>query len=130
TPLLVRSTRLGGSHLHVKMTQDAPAGARNAGKTKCGRPIPGAFDKDQWAREQATATQGLYALSGDLFAGQAKVEDLVVTRSPDPQVKGKVTFEKLDLGAAARIAQPPVTEDANGAPIAPQAPVEGEISGT
>jgi translocation and assembly module TamB len=124
TPLLVRGTRMGGSHAHLLMTQNAPPKVASIGKTACGAPIAPPFDKNDYKPD---SLQGEFRVTGDFFDGQVKVDDLSMTREKDMLVAGKVALKKLDLGAVFRIAQPPNHEALEEA--APSTPMEGEISG-
>jgi translocation and assembly module TamB len=127
TPVLVRGTRLGGSHVHLKMTQDPPK-TKAIGKTRCGHAIYPEFDKAAYIAETAVAAStGTFTLDGELFGKQLLVSDLVITRQTDMRATGKIGFRKVDLGAIARIANPPeVDEDSEAAP---PPSIEGELSG-
>lgn len=122
TPTLVRGTRVGGSHLHLGMTQVASS-AKPLGKTQCGSPLVAAFDKEAYFRD--TSSQGDFTLDGDLFGGQVHLDHVDITRQADAQVTGKVGLRKFDVGAVTRIITPPVVEDDQPPPTA----TEGEISG-
>ncbi|WP_394846561.1 translocation/assembly module TamB [Pendulispora brunnea] len=124
TPLLVRGTRLGASHVDVAMIQKEPAPKKPIGSTACGAPIYPAFDK---ATYNPDVLQGEYRVSGELFSGQVKVDDLVMTREKNSLITGKILTKGLDLGAVLRIAKPPA-EDLE-AIAAPQTPTVGELTG-
>ncbi|WP_394825937.1 translocation/assembly module TamB domain-containing protein [Pendulispora albinea] len=125
TPLLVRGTRLAGSHVDVAMIQQEPELKKSIGKTACGAPMYPEFDK---ATYDPGAFAGEYRVSGDLFGGQLKASDFVMTREKNALITGKLAAKKLDLGALLRVAKPPVATDDVEAAAQPQ-PLEGELSG-
>jgi len=124
TPLLVRGTRLGASHVDVAVIQKSPPSKKPVGTTACGAPMYPAFDK---ATYNPDALQGEYRVSGELFAGQLKVDELVMTREKNALITGKLVAKKLNLGAVVRIAKPPVTDDLEANAQAEQ--TDGELSG-
>ncbi len=125
TPVLVRGTRLGSSHVKLGMTQTPPT-AKPVGKTRCGGPISAAFDKDAYLKD--TSSQGEYLVDGDLFGGQVKLEGVSITRQADQHAKGRISLKDLDLGAVARIAAPPSDSEDDDTGAAPN--IDGKVTAT
>ncbi len=94
SPVHVRSADLGASKLHVTMTQ-LPPKANIIGKTHCGAPLPGPFDKDAYAKD--TSSHGSYVASGDLFGGQVHLDKLTASRAKQMEVSGALKLQKLAL---------------------------------
>ncbi len=46
SPIRIRGTPLGPSHLHLRALQTSPVASRPAGKTRCGDPVAAPFDKE------------------------------------------------------------------------------------
>ena len=121
TPLRILGAPFGGSDLHVSITQK-PSSAPPVGKTPCGAPIPAPFNKEAFLKD--ASSQGEYRVSGALFGGQVRLEDVVATRQKSPVITGKVTLDRFDLGPIGKIltmiddpSQPPAT------------PLGGQVSG-
>lgn len=121
TPIRVMGAAFGGSDLHVAMTQ-RPGADKPIGKTPCGAPIGAPFNKEAYLKD--TSSQGEYRVSGALFGGQVRLEDVVATRQKAPVITGKVALDRFDLGPIGKILT------ANDDPTAPPAtPLGGELTG-
>ena len=70
------------------------------GTTHCGKPIGGPFERSEY---DADASSGTFHVSGDLFGGQVKFDDLTISRQRAKIVRGDVAFDGLDLGALAEL---------------------------
>ncbi len=114
SPVHVRGASLGGSRLHVTMTQVAPKQGA-VGKTRCGGLLYPAFDKEAYARD--TSSHGEYVVTGDVFGGEAHVERLTFSRAKQVEVAGSVLFRKLELGPFGKIVAP-ATEGGETSPLA------------
>ncbi|HVH41526.1 MAG TPA: translocation/assembly module TamB domain-containing protein [Labilithrix sp.] len=121
TPVRIMGSPFGGSDLHVSMNQK-PASDKPIAKTGCGAPIYAAFNKETYLKD--TSSQGEYKLSGALFGGQVRLDDIVATRQKAPIITGKVSLDRFDLGPIGKILT--VNEDPNATP---SIPLGGEISG-
>jgi translocation and assembly module TamB len=122
SPTLLRGTRFGASQLHFRMAETPPTKAKAIGKSGCGAPIQEPFDKDAYLKNKAP--HGEIRATGELFGGQVKIGELVMSREDDPSFKASVDLEKFDLGAALRLVPSDKGEDE-----AELAPVEGVLSG-
>lgn len=121
TPLRILGAPFGGSDLHLTMNQKPPT-APSIGKTPCGAPITAPFNKEAYVKD--TSSQGEYRVTGALFGGQVRLDDVVVTRQKAPLITGKVALDRFDLGPIGKILS------ANEEPgAAPPPPLGGEISG-
>ena len=118
SPIDVRSGHLGASQLHVTMTQ-LPSKATYVGKTRCGAPKPGLFDKDAYLAD--TSSHGSYVVSGDLFGGQIHLDRITASRQKQMEVSGGAALQKLALDNLVRSAG--VTEGS-------LAKLKGDVSGT
>ena len=94
SPIHVRSADLGASKLHMTMTQ-LPAKTNVIGKTRCGAPLAGPFDKAAYIAD--TSSHGSYDVSGDLFGGQIHVDRLSASRAKQMEVTGALKVQKLPL---------------------------------
>lgn len=121
TPIRVLGAPFGGSDLHVVMTQRPPRD-KPIGKTACGAPIPAPFDKVAYLADKSP--QGEYEVSGALFGGQVRVDDLVVTRQKAPVIRGRLALDRFDLGPLGSI----LAASEGAEPSAP-VPLGGELSG-
>jgi translocation and assembly module TamB len=129
TPLRVRGTQIGSSHLHVHATQVNPP-AKPAGKTRCGGPVAPPFDKEAYLAD--TSSHGEVVVDGDLAGGAVHFDHLDVTRAPKPVVTGDVRLANLDLGALRRVLTPQehdMSEELALPEGAPQDDFEGTVSG-
>ncbi|HET9954650.1 MAG TPA: translocation/assembly module TamB domain-containing protein [Polyangiaceae bacterium] len=88
------------------------------GKTRCGEPISGPFERAQYDRDLES---GVFYTDGELFGGQIVLERLSVTRQRDKTVRGKVHFRDLGLGALLQLGRSTAT---------PSTPMSGLASGT
>jgi translocation and assembly module TamB len=132
TPIRIRGTPLGSSHLHVHATQTnaGSPGARSAGKTPCGNPVAPPFDKEAYLTD--TSQRGEITVDGDVAGGALHFDHLAVTRTPKPVVTGMVTLKDLDLGALTRVLTPAdkeTPEDLAAPEGAPKDELEGAVSG-
>jgi translocation and assembly module TamB len=124
SPALLRGTRFGPSRLQFAMTEAPPAKAKPIGKTACGGPIDAPFDKEAYLSD--TAPHGEIRATGELFGGEVRIDELVMTRAADPSFKASVDLDKFDLGAAARLFGDAEAKSDGGEP---PAPLEGVVSG-
>jgi translocation and assembly module TamB len=122
TPVRIFGAPFGGSNVHFGMTQKPP-NVTVTGRTPCGAPITGPFDKEQWLRAQ-NEPQGAYTIDGALFGGQVKLDHVLVTRQKAPIVNGRIELARFDLGPIGKVI---VANEEEGGATAP--PLGGEISG-
>ncbi len=94
SPVHVRSGDLGASKLHVTVTQ-LPSKANIIGKTQCGGPIGGPFDKAAYVAD--TSSHGTYVVSGDLFGQQVHIDRITATRAKQMEITGDLKLNKLAL---------------------------------
>ncbi len=134
SPLRVRGTPLGPSHLHVRALQTSPPprpGARQSpGKTRCGDAIAAPFDREGYLTD--TSSHGEITLDGDVAGKALHLEHVNITRVPKPVLTGTITLKDLDLGALSRIATPRELEASAELAVpegAPKDELEGAISG-
>lgn len=120
TPMRIMGSAFGGSDLHLSMTQKPP-NEKPVGKTPCGAPIGAPFNKDAYLKD--TSSQGEYRVSGALFGGQVRLDDVVATRQKSPVITGKVSLDRFDLGPIGKILT--ANDDPNAAP---STPLGGEIT--
>ena len=99
SPIRIGAATLGGSALSVRLVP-TPKPPKSQGKTGCGRLIPEAFDLVEFAKDPV---DGIFHVQGDLFAGQAKLEDVQVTQQRSRSVRGAVHLDQLDLGAISHL---------------------------
>ena len=125
TPVRILGAPFGGSDLHLAMVQ-YPTKAKVVGKTKCGAPLYGAFDKDAWLKD--TAVQGTYTVDGALFGGQVKLEKVVVTKQKNPVASGKIELARFDLGPIGKLLVEGADNDQQNGGV-PQAALGGELTG-
>ncbi|MBX3205422.1 MAG: translocation/assembly module TamB domain-containing protein [Labilithrix sp.] len=121
TPIRIMGSAFGGSDLHLAMNQK-PSTDKPVGKTPCGAPIAAPFNKDAYLKD--TSSQGEYRVSGALFGGQVRLDDVVATRQKAPVITGKVTLDRFDLGPIGKIL---TASDDPTAP--PSTPLGGELTG-
>jgi len=98
----VRGVALPNSHLDVRMTQRMLAEKRAIGRTGCGTPIAGPFDRQAYLAD--TSSHGEFTVNGSLFGDTVHLWDVAVTRAKSQHVSGRVSFRGLDLGALAAMA--------------------------
>src|SRR5262249_27223844 len=121
TPIRLFGAPFGGSDLHFSMNQK-PTTALPTSKTPCGAPIPAAFNKEAYLKD--VSSQGEYRVSGALFGGQVRLDDVVATRQKAPVVTGKVTLDRFDLGPIGKILT--MNDDPSQTPAEPPG---GHVSG-
>jgi translocation and assembly module TamB len=129
SPIRVRGTPLGPSHLHVRAVQTSPP-SRNVGKTRCGDPISPPFDKEAYLTD--ASSHGDVTLDGDVAGGELHLERVNVTRAPKPVIAGAITLKDVDLGAVSRLMAPRELEGASELAVpegAPKDELEGSVSG-
>ena len=124
TPVRILGAAFGGSDLHLSMVQ-LPTKAKVVGKTTCGAPLYGAFDKEAWAKD--TSVQGTYTIDGALFGGQVKLEKVLITQQKSPVASGKIELARFDLGPIGKLLAPDA--DAEQAGGVPATALGGEVSG-
>lgn len=92
------STKLKPSSLDVRLVpRDTPA--ESSGKlTPCGRAVPREFDPSEYAKDEPDAD---FVLDGNLFAGQVRLDHVTISSQASKHLRGKLAFDKLDLGALA-----------------------------
>jgi translocation and assembly module TamB len=98
-PIRAGRATLPGSDLRVHL-EPTPQPLRTPGKTKCGRPLPGPFDRAEYAADKSS---GVFHATGQLFGGQVSFTDLAVTRQRTKTIRGDVVAKSLDLGAIAEL---------------------------
>lgn len=68
--------------------------------TRCNNPVYPPFDPRAWT---ADGSDGVFSMSGQLFAGQIRFDDIQITRQRASMVSGKLQLDRLDLGALANL---------------------------
>ncbi len=71
------------------------------GRTPCGRPVTPEFDRKDYDQDRR---QGVFHMTGQLFGGQVRFDDLQVTRQRSKVSWGKVLLRDLDLSALGELA--------------------------
>jgi translocation and assembly module TamB len=100
--LRVGSATLPPSDLDVSLVPLA-ARQRPRGTTRCGLPLPEAFDLAEY---HADKSAGTFHIGGSLFGGQVRVDDLRITRQRAQHIAGSIHFAKLELGALSELWPP------------------------
>lgn len=100
SPVRIGRSELPSSTLSVSLTPTGQAPVW-AGKTACGAPKPGAFDRAQF---DADRPSGVFRISGNLFGEQVRLDRFEVTRQSNKHVRGRVDFHGLDLVALSNLA--------------------------
>lgn len=79
-----------------------PTGSEPApiGRTRCGHPIYPSFDPGRWALDESS---GVVRLTGQLFDGQIRFDDLQITQQRSSMISGRLGLHDLDLGALANL---------------------------
>ena len=95
SPLRAGPNTLPASTMTVTI-ESVPRNLNSIGTTKCGRPIPGPFDLDEY---RADKSEGAYRLDGQLLGGQIELNGVRFSRQRDTHVKGNVAFHRLDVGS-------------------------------
>jgi translocation and assembly module TamB len=133
TPVRIRGTQIGPSHLHVHATQTSPPAkgqTKTAKTTHCGDPVAPPFDKEAFLTD--TSSHGDVVLDGDVAGSAIHLDHFAVTRAPKPVITGNVVLKDLDLGALRRVLTPQehdATEDLALPEGAPEDELEGSVSG-
>jgi translocation and assembly module TamB len=123
----VRGIALPSSHLDVTMTQTMPQQTRSLGRTRCGAPIPPAFDKQAYLSD--TSSRGAWTVNGNVLGDMVHLSDVAVTRARASHMTGRVALRALDLGLLTRILSP-AKEDQDSPIVARgEAPVGGQLWG-
>jgi translocation and assembly module TamB len=117
SPLRVGRATLPGSSLNVELTPMRVV-RPTIGRTKCGATIEAPFDRAEF---EADAASGLFSVRGSLFGGQVSIGQMSVTRQGSKLVRGKVTLNALDLGAAGELVPALALSESK---------LEGRVSGT
>ena len=130
TPIRIRQTLLDSSALSFRVRQAPELLTLEPGKkqvaprkSRCGLPIGAAFDPARYAAE-SKLSQGSVGVSGSLFGGQIRLDEVAMTREPSPRITGKLSFAKLDLAKVIQLVDPPTLEQLDEAPF-----VKGELTG-
>jgi translocation and assembly module TamB len=99
SPLRVGRATLPASNLRVELTP-LPDREPVIGKTRCGAAIKAPFDQAAYEADHAS---GLFTIDGSLFGGQVGLEKVSFTRQRSKLVRGKISLNDLDLGAAGEL---------------------------
>lgn len=99
SPVRIGAGRLGSSNLSVRLTPTSRP-LRSQGTTRCGRPIPEAFDPVAFANDPV---DGIFHVDGELFGGQVRLADVQITQQRSRSVRGSVALDRLDLGALSHL---------------------------
>ncbi len=99
SPLRAGSAQLPASALSV-ILEPSKRPIKVVGKTRCGGDVTAEFDPNEY---KADPPQGTFVIAGQLFGGQARFENLRVTRQRNKRVQGRVNLVGLDLGAVAEL---------------------------
>lgn len=94
SPVRLGMSTLPASQLDVTL-EPAPRRLRSIGTSRCGQPIPAAFDLAEYDEDRS---DGSYRVDGKMFGGQVLLEALRFTRQRDRRVTGRVQLRELDLG--------------------------------
>ncbi|HEU5075926.1 MAG TPA: translocation/assembly module TamB domain-containing protein, partial [Polyangiaceae bacterium] len=81
------------------------------GQSRCGQPIAGGFDQARWEKDEV---QGTFYLSGQLFGGQAKFNDLELSAQRSKVWRGKTQLENFNLAAVLELFAPGSAADFSG----------------
>ncbi len=120
SPVRFRGATFGSSAFTFEMTQQPGAAVPHAQRTRCGAPVPPAFDKDAYLAD--TSSAGTFGLSGDFFGGQVLVRHFLMTRQKASRISGDVTLNRLSVGALEQAFDPSAPEET-------ATPLDGEASG-
>jgi translocation and assembly module TamB len=118
SPLRIGTGALPASRLKVTLVP-VPTSPKVVGHTRCGQPITAPFDRGAYDRDEA---DGVFHTSGSMFGGQVMLDDLRVTRQRSKSAAGSITFDKLDLGALAKL-----SSHMGSSSIAPAGSVSGSL---
>lgn len=95
TPIRLGAATLPASEMTVHI-DSVPRQLNSVGTTRCKHPIPGPFDPAEY---HADKSQGNYRIDGQLLGGQVRIDNLLFSRQRDTHVRGKLDFNRLDLGS-------------------------------
>jgi len=90
---------LPASRLNVAIRPD-PSPPRVVSRTRCGNPVGPPFDL---AEHQKDLPSGEFQVSGELFGGQIRMDEVRITRQERKVVSGRARVEALDLGTLANL---------------------------
>lgn len=110
-PTRIGTATLPASHLAVRL-EPSRRPLRSLGTTRCGQPIPAAFDRAEYDQDPS---EGTYRTTGELFGGQLRLTDLDLSRQRFKELRGTVEARDLDLGALAQLSTPVAVADAKPA---------------
>jgi len=113
----VGRTTLPGSEFRYDLTA-LPDGKPFVGRSACGVQYKAGFDQAEWDADKAS---GVFAISGSLYGGQVKFDNLTMTRQRSKLARGRLTFDGLDVAAVAELSPAFALSDSR---------IEGRISGT
>lgn len=99
TPLRVGRATLPASTFRVVL-EPVEQSRESVGKTHCGQVIPAPFRQEEYDLDRVA---GVFHVGGDFFGGQLAFSDLRITRQRNKIVRGKVSLNDFDLGAAAEL---------------------------
>jgi translocation and assembly module TamB len=99
SPIRVGAATLPASHVHVTL-EPRRRTREPIGRTKCGQPITGPFDRAEYDHD---LVQGTFHATGQMFGEQVAFDDLTVTRQRKKVTAGLVRMNRLDLGALAQL---------------------------
>src|SRR5690606_34262783 len=88
-----------------------PKTQESLGTTRCGQPIPPDFDQSRWERDE---NEGTFHISGELFGGQARFDDLQLTFQRSKVWRGKTRLSNFNLAAALELFAPGSRSDFSG----------------
>ncbi|GMV15404.1 MAG: hypothetical protein AMXMBFR56_36280 [Polyangiaceae bacterium] len=100
SPMRVGSQTLPSSELGITL-KPVKRPLKVVGRTRCGGAVTAPFDRAEW---ESDPTAGTFHVDGKMFGGQVAFKDLRVTRQRKKNVKGRLDFQDLDLGAFAELA--------------------------
>lgn len=93
-PIKLGNARLPASQLALRLEPKTQK-IKSLGKTGCGRPKQGDFDRAAYDADQS---QGVFHVDGDLFGGMIGLRDVQMTRQRKKHLAGRVDLNHFDLG--------------------------------
>jgi translocation and assembly module TamB len=99
SPMRIGPDLLPSSHFRVDL-QPRPSEQRPVRRTRCDHPVYAGFSPAEWAADEPS---GVFSLSGELFAGQVRFQDVQVTQQRANMVSGQLALADVDLGAMANL---------------------------
>ena len=109
-PVRSGGAALPASELSVTLRPATEAAPRVIGRTRCGNAITAPFDAARWVR--GDKSEGVFAVSGQLFGGQVRLNDVQITQQRSRDVSGEVVFAGFDLAVFSDLM--PRLEDTRG----------------